>query len=116
MGLTVVEGTLTGPAGGQETLEFLVDSGATYTLVPRAAWQALGLTAKRTVRFRMADGSPMERSAGECHIRLAEGDAHTPVILGEAGDHPLLGAVTLGALRLVRSPFTRTPHPNLLLV
>lgn len=117
MGITYVEGTLTGPTGQQETLQFLVDSGATYTLVPRATWRSLGLTSKRTVSFRMADGSRMDREVGECHIRLTQGDAHTPVILGEEGDLPLLGTVTLEELGLVLNPFTRTLHPmNMLLV
>jgi hypothetical protein len=33
MAITFINGTVTGPAG-QRTLEFLVDSGVTYTLLP----------------------------------------------------------------------------------
>ena len=33
MGITYIPGTVTGP-NGQRTLDFLVDSGATYTLLP----------------------------------------------------------------------------------
>ena len=34
MGLTHIEGTVAGPAGKEATLKFLVDSGATYTVLP----------------------------------------------------------------------------------
>jgi predicted aspartyl protease len=48
MGLTVVEGSVRGPAGAA-AVRFLVDSGATYTLVPYDTWQAIGLIPKRTM-------------------------------------------------------------------
>lgn len=34
MGLTYIEGTVTGPTGKHAIVRFLVDSGATYTLLP----------------------------------------------------------------------------------
>ncbi|MGQ9778246.1 MAG: aspartyl protease family protein [Bacillota bacterium] len=48
MGVVYIEGVATGPAGKQETVRFLVDSGATYTLLPEKAWRAIGLSPKRT--------------------------------------------------------------------
>ena len=42
---------------------------------------------------------------------LPQGEAHTPVILGEEGDEPLLGVVTLEILGLVLNPFNRTLQP-----
>jgi hypothetical protein len=50
MSITHITGTVTGP-GGRQTLEFLVDSGATYTLLPLETWRQIGLMPKRTVRF-----------------------------------------------------------------
>jgi hypothetical protein len=41
-------GTVTGPKG-ESTLDFLVDSGATYSLLPVDVWQSIGLTPKRMV-------------------------------------------------------------------
>lgn len=38
MGVTYVEGTVRGPDGKQAGVRFLVDSGATYTLLPYAVW------------------------------------------------------------------------------
>jgi clan AA aspartic protease len=111
MGLTYVEGVLTGPTGKTANLRFLVDSGATYTLVPHGVWTALDLKPKRSMNFTLADGTLISRDVSECHLRLGEGDGHTPVILGEAGDEALLGAVTLEILGLVLHPFKRTLEP-----
>ena len=106
MGMTYVRGIVRGPLG-ERTLEFLVDSGTMYTLLPIDVWQAIGLEAKRTERFTLADGTHMTRSVSECHMTLEHGDAHTPVILGEEGDEALLGVVMLEELGLVLDPFKR---------
>ena len=71
---------MTGPNSKQSTVRFLVDSGATYTLLPHEDWQAIGLTPKRSVTFPLADGTTVERKVSECHIALPHhGEAHTPV-------------------------------------
>jgi len=108
VGLTAIEGVVTGPHGSRVSVEFLIDSGAKYTLLPHEVWMKLELEPKRTMRFRTADGVVLERSISECHIALSEGDGHTPVILGEPGDLALLGAVTLEELGLVFYPFDRS--------
>lgn len=111
MGLTYAEGELTGPNGRQATVRFLVDSGAIYSLVPHDVWKALDLAPKRTVTFTLADGAAIQRAVSECHIRMLAGERHIPVILGEPGDEPLLGIVTLEILGLVLNPFNRTLQP-----
>ena len=111
MGLTYLEGTVTGKKGKKATLEFLVDSGAMYSLLPDKVWKAIGLKPKRSMTFILADGTKVERNVSECHIALPQGEGHTPVILGEPGDDPLLGAVTLENLGLVLNPFNRTLQP-----
>ncbi|MBI4512928.1 MAG: aspartyl protease family protein [Gemmatimonadetes bacterium] len=116
MGVTFVEGTVRGADGGQADVRFLVDSGATYTVLPHDAWHAIGLTAKRSAVFTLADGTTVERAVSECYIILPLGEAHTPVILGEPGDEALLGVVTLEILGLVLNPFTRQLQPMRLLL
>jgi hypothetical protein len=54
MGLTYVEEALTGPTGKTTNLRFLMDSGATYTLVPYDVWTALDLAPNRAVTFTLA--------------------------------------------------------------
>ena len=83
-------------------------SGAGYSLLPDDVWRDLGLEPQETLKFVLADGTKIERQASECKIRLNGKERHTPVILGEAGDEPLLGVITLENLGLVLDPFKRT--------
>jgi predicted aspartyl protease len=108
MGITYVEGTVSGPSGESESLQFLVDSGANYTLLPEATWKKLGLKPRRKMEFILADGSVVERNVSECEIALEAGRQHTPVVLGEPGDdQPQLGVVTLDELGVVFDPLRR---------
>ena len=116
MGLTYIEGVVAGPSQQHATVRFLVDSGATYTLLSEPDWRAIGLTPTRSVTFTLADGTQIARQVSECYLALPQGAAHTPVILGEAGDEPLLGIVTLEILGLVLNPFTRTLQPMRMLL
>ena len=116
MGIVYIEGAVTGPTGKQAAVRFLVDSGTTYTLLPHDVWRALKLSPKRPVRFTLADGTTIERQVSECHVSLPQGEGHTPVILGEPGDEPLLGVVTMEILGLVLNPFTRTLQPMRMLL
>ncbi|MCI0332102.1 MAG: aspartyl protease family protein [Planctomycetes bacterium] len=108
MGLTYVDATVTGPNGKSRQLELLVDSGASYSLLPNEVWRELGLEPQETLKFFLADGTKIERQASECKIRLNGKERHTPVILGQAGDEPLLGVITLENLGFVLDPFKRT--------
>ncbi|MBI4558786.1 MAG: aspartyl protease family protein [Candidatus Hydrogenedentes bacterium] len=116
MGVTYVEGQVSGNGGKQETVRFLVDSGATYSLLPKSVWTSLGLEPKRRLSFALADGTTVERSVSEAFVVFPQGEGHTPVILGEEGDEALLGAVTLEILGLVLNPFDRTLRPMRLLL
>jgi clan AA aspartic protease len=115
MGITYIEGIVEG-TDGRETVQFLIDSGATYSLLPLKVWQAIGLKPKRTLEFRLADGTAISRAVSECYIILQEGEGHTPVILGEESDEALLGVVTLEILGLVFNPFKRTLQPMKMLL
>ena len=102
MGVVYVEGTVTGPTGKQATVNFLVDSGAMYTLLPRKVWRAIGLKPMDSIKCFLADGTGVERKVSECGISLPQGQRSTPVLLGEKDDE---------ALRLVLNPFTRQLQP-----
>lgn len=117
MGITYIEGTVRGPGGKEADVEFLVDSGATYSLLPKATWEAIGLDPKREQTFRLADGTAVRRQISECLVILPQGEAHTPVVLGDAGDdQALLGVVTLENLGVVFNPFSRSLHPMRMLL
>ena len=116
MGITYVEGSARGPAG-EAPVRFLVDSGATYTLLPHKVWRTVGLVPQRDLEFALADGTIVKRSVSECLIVLPQGAGHSPVVLGEPGDdEALLGVVTLEMLGLVFNPFSRALQPMRLLL
>ncbi len=116
MGITYVEGVARGPAGKEETVSFLIDSGATYSLLPTPVWESIELEPTREQTFRLADGTTVQRRISECYLVLPQGETHTPVVLGEPGDDALLGVVTLEELGLVFNPFNRTLHPMRMLL
>ncbi len=115
MGIIHVEGTARGPRG-ETTISFLVDSGAMYTLLPQDVWQAIGLSPRRRQRFTLADGTLIERDMSECYVLLPQGEGHSPVVLGQAGDAALLGVVTLEIFGLMLNPFTRELQPMRLML
>lgn len=115
MGITYIEGKVRGPLG-EERVSFLIDSGATYSLLPEKVWRMIGLVPKREHTFLLADGRKIDRKVSECYIVLPIGEGHTPVILGEEDDEALLGVVTLGILGLVFNPFKRTLEPMRMLL
>jgi len=105
VGISYVQGIVRGPTGVEATVRFLIDSGATYSLLPEQAWHAIALAPKRKVEFVLADGTTVHRAVSECHLSLSQGEGHTPVVLGQPGDaEPLLGVVTLEILGLVFRP------------
>lgn len=116
MGVTYIDGVARGPNGKEAPVRFLVDSGATYSLLPSLVWEALGLEPTREMTFTLADGTMVERRISACYVVLPQGETHTPVILGEPGDEALLGVVTLEELGLVLNPFNRTLQPMRLML
>jgi clan AA aspartic protease len=97
-------------------VKFLIDSGATYSVLPKAVWKVIGLRPKRKMAFMLADGTAINKQVSEVYINLPQGEAHTPVILGEGKDRALLGVITLEILGLVFNPFDRTLQPMQMLL
>ena len=108
MGIKYVEGTVRGENGRESPVRLLVDSGATYSVLPHPVWSELGLEPKREMDFVLADGTTVSSRISECYITLPQVESRTPVILGEPGDEALLGVVTLKIMGLVFNPFNRT--------
>jgi clan AA aspartic protease len=115
LGITYIEGKVRGPLG-EDYVRFLVDSGTTYTVLPENVWKTIGLTPLREHDFTLADGTVIKCKVSECRISLPQGEAHTPVVLGEGHDHAVLGVVTLEILGLVLNPFNRTLQPMRMLL
>jgi clan AA aspartic protease len=113
MGLTQVVGRVKRPDGRGTALRvrFLVDTGAVYTVLPARVCRTLRLRPNSTAEFGLADGTTIARDVSEARFDIAGRIATSPVILGEADDAPLLGAVTLETLGLMVNPLTREVIP-----
>jgi predicted aspartyl protease len=92
-------------------VRFLVDSGAVYSVLRRADWQALRLKPERELEFVLADGTTLTRGVSECTFEIEGRRATSPVVLGETEDEALLGSVTLETLGLMLNPLNRTLQP-----
>ena len=115
MGIVYKQASVKGPKG-EESLDFLVDTGAGYTVLPLGVWKKIGLVGEETERFRLADGSPIDRKITQCDITLDNRTRRTTVVLGEHNDEPLLGVVTLEQFGLVVNTFTRELQPMKLMM
>jgi predicted aspartyl protease len=97
-----------------EPVEALVDTGATYTVLPRRLLEELRVVAYRRASFVLADGRRVERSLGRTWIRLGGQEEYSLVVFG---DDALLGAVTLEEFLLAPDPVGRrlVPVPGLMM-
>lgn len=95
-----------GNPGGQryEPVEALVDTGATYAVMPASLLRRLGVSPHRRAVFEMADGSPLEMDVGQTWLRVDGRDVVTLVVFGDEGTEPLLGAYALEGLLLAADP------------
>jgi predicted aspartyl protease len=113
MGLTVLNVDIANVARPEVTrsIEFLIDSGAIYSVVPASILEELGVQPVKTEDFRLADGSTISRRKGVALFRYKDRVGGADVIFGEPGDSELLGAFTLEALGLALDPLRRELHP-----
>lgn len=113
MGLTVLPIEVGNPSNPEvtEKLDFLIDSGAVYSVVPTAILEKLGIRPISEQEFRLADGTKITRKKGIALFKYRDKIGGADVIFGEAGDELLLGAFTLEALGLALDPFRRQLLP-----
>lgn len=113
MGLTVLRVDVANPADPdrRESLDFLIDSGAVYSFAPGDVLRRLGIVPHSRQRFRLADGSSIERDRSDALFFYRNQRGAAPVIFGEEGDATLLGAVTLESLGFVLDAIRRDLLP-----
>ncbi len=105
MGLFSVPMTVTGiDSGLTTTLDALVDTGATHSMVPADALANLGVTRVWRSRIRMANESVIDLPRGNAEVRALDRKATVPVLFGPEGSCPILGATTLEILELAVDP------------
>ncbi len=112
MGTFSVRLEVADPEGRQfETVEAMVDSGATYTTLPTSILERLGVVPHSVRRFVLADGSRVERGFGRTWMRLDGSEDISPVVFWDDGVQPLLGTVTLEIFSLGIDPVNERPIP-----
>jgi len=90
-----------------ETVEALVDTGASHTLVPSSILRRLGVAPDEQWPFELADGRTVQCDVAEAFVKIDGRQRHTVVIFGQDDAKPLLGAATLEAFRLAVDPVGR---------
>ena len=103
-------------AKNKMSINFLIDSGAVYSLVPEKELKKLGIKPYKTVQFALADGTIIEREVGDAYFEYKGEGGAAPVIFGQQGDEPLLGATTLESIGLMLNPFKRELYPMRMLL
>jgi len=113
MGLTTLKVEVGNPATPEkvETVEFLIDSGAIYSVVPAPILEKLGIKPLTEEEFRLANGETIKRKKGVALFKYDKRIGGADVIFGEVGDSTLLGAFTLEALGLMLDPLKRELKP-----
>ena len=85
-------------------VDFLVDTGATYVLLPPDVVDRLGLETRIERRMRLASGELVVYRLGDVRLRL-DGEEHTTTFLaGPAGCRALFGAFGLELFWLAVDP------------
>ena len=95
------------------TLDLLVDTGATYTTLPREVADALGLEPTDTRRIRFRDGREERWPVAAIFIRVDGQESPSFALIGPPGGPALLGKVTLEELALGVDPFARRLIPTM---
>ena len=98
-----------------EELDVTVDTGSSYTAVPRDVLERLGVGVEDSAPSILADGREVPVDVGETVIRLEGRQLHTPVIFASEGEPALLGVVTLEQARLAVDPLGQKLVPTALL-
>jgi clan AA aspartic protease len=92
-------------------VEALVDTGATYTLLPRAVVAPLGVRSQEREEFILADGRTVEREIAIVVVRHDGRTRPTACVIDDAAPNALLGAVTLEEFGLAADPVNRRLIP-----
>ena len=113
MGTFTVRATLSHPDRRESrlTLDLLVDTGATWSVIPPEVARVLGVEPFETRPVRTADGRRLDLPLTEVRFTIDGRSLTTPCLIGGPGALPLLGAVTLEALGLAPDPVQKILVP-----
>ena len=98
--------------GRFESLNGIADTGASYTVVPAAILDALGIEREQTINFTLADGSQREMDIGWVQMELDGRTGHVYVVFAPNNSPILLGAMALETFALAADAKNRRLIPG----
>ena len=106
MGAIHVEVTIRNPGERSRswTGPFLVDTGATDSIVPRRHLEGIGLEPVEQIVYELADGTRVPMDVGVAQIEFLGKRIGGTVVFGDAEAEPLLGVTALESIGVVVDP------------
>ena len=112
MGITFLKVRVINPQQPKksEECEFLVDSGAVYSVVPQNILKKLGIKPTSSEEFILANGAVVKKSLANAYFEYKGKIRAAPVVFGDKGVF-LLGVTTIEALGMILDPIRRQLKP-----
>ena len=107
MEITFTKATISNPRQPRRSaieLEFLIDTGAIFSVLPGPIARKLALAKLDREEFILADGTRRAYDVGEAFFALSDRRGTSKVVFGPADVTPLLGTLTLESLGLMVNP------------
>lgn len=93
-------------------VRMLVDTRATFSVIPESLASAIGVKRlRRSVAITLADGRRVKLDAGTAIFRIGGREAPATILVGDVAE-PILGVETLEALGLTIDPRRRRLTPS----
>ena len=110
MGATHVTVAIRNPAERDRVWEgeFLVDTGATDCLVPRAALKSIGLQPRGKRTYELADGSEIQFDVAVAEVEFMGDFVGSTILFGDDDAEPLLGVTALESMGVEVDPLNQT--------
>ena len=93
-------------------LEFIVDTGATLSVIPQEVAEELGVQPEEKRIFQLANGTHVARDIGSVGFAYEGRRTVGSVVIGQRGDVPLLGAVVLESWGFEADPVHNNIRPS----
>ena len=115
LGITLTKAKISNPRKPRRRpaleVEFLIDTGAIYSVVPGLIARKLALAKLDREEFTLADGTHRAYDIGEAFFELADRRGTSKVVFGPPKVTPLLAPLSLESLGLMVNPVTRDVLP-----
>ena len=100
------EAEVTNIMGGEEIypMPFLVDMGATDTIIPANELERLGIKREGNRNYELADGTVVSYDVGYAFVRVNGEKVVANVVFGKEKSEPLLGVTVLESAGFIIDP------------